>query len=143
MKVLYYFLVYINYNGTDSTSINNALSTAFRFYKHWGVEYAITKDKSKADLYISVTPYMKLKNSLAETDGNVFLDPIHYSRPVMRIKPNIEKDLLPIVFTHELGHFLGYINHNADPLSVYHYYVTLGQKMTKTDTIILDKILKR
>lgn len=143
MKILYYFLVYVNYNGTDTALIDQSLGAAFKTYQPWGVGYGITTDKTKADLYISMTPNMKFKNSLAETDGNVFLDPKYYSRPVMRVKPDIEKDLLPAVLTHELGHFLGYITHNSDPLSIYHYYVTYGQKITKKDSIILDKILKQ
>lgn len=148
MKILItlFFLIKINYPSNDLEQIryiNKIVDASLKQYCFLGIEYDITFEDSKAD--VTITPCVQFYDPiyLGTTDGTIHLNKDIYGIPDIKLAKINNDELLTKVLVHEVGHFLGYVEHSLDPQSI--YYPTLdyykSQYITRYDSIKLYHLL--
>lgn len=139
---LLYILIYISYPTSDIETIrliNDAVHNSFKEYCFLGIEYDLTSDSCHADLILDPCTDMPNMFTLGLTEGNIHRNYKLYGIPEITMSCEMSKELFERVLVHEIGHFLGYIEHSIDPQSI--FYPTMhdpfNQYITRHDTLRL------
>ena len=131
---------YPSNNIEDIRMYNSAIDKAMKQYCFLDVEYEICPEASQADLLIYPVDVRLPSYTLGLTFGSYVRNPKIYGVPNIHLNIFLNSENLPIVLTHELGHFFG-LDHSIDPKSLmYPETDWTNIQLTRHDSITLLKL---
>lgn len=144
MKYVLYILIKVQYPSCDIDQIrecNAIINDAMTEYCHWGVEYDLTDDISRADLVINPSyDFFLNPEILGFTVSNIHSNPKLYGIPIIRLNHKLLPVPTRLVLKHELFHFFGG-GHSDDINSIMYKDYIGNTNFTKEDTLILNTLI--